>query len=76
MIQSSALVQDAPQRPDVRLVIIRLVFEDLGAHVVGRADAGLREIQRPFEDFRNAQITQHESTIPQQKNVLRFEVSM
>lgn len=49
MAEGRHLVQDAPKGPYVRLVVVRLVVEQLGRHVVRRPDARAREVHRAFE---------------------------
>lgn len=44
VLEGQQLVQEAPERPDVRLVVVRVVLENLWRHVVGRSDARAREV--------------------------------
>lgn len=44
MLEGQKLVQQAPESPDVRLVVVRVVLEDLRGHVVGSPDARAREV--------------------------------
>lgn len=44
VLKGEQLVQEAPERPDVRLVVVRVVLKNLRRHVVRRADARYREV--------------------------------
>ena len=57
-------------------MVVRLVLEDLGAHVVRRADARLREVHRALEHLRDAEVAEHEPPVPEQEDVLRLEVAV
>lgn len=49
MFQGEQLVQHAAESPDVRLVVVGVVLEDLGRHVVRRADARASKIAGPSQ---------------------------
>lgn len=49
--QRQQLVQEATKRPDIRLVIVGIILEDLGRHIVGSTDAGSGKIPGASEDL-------------------------
>lgn len=63
MPETTHLIDDATQRPDVRLVRIGLVFELLGGHVVGRADDCAGQLDCGVEDLADAEVPQTNSAI-------------
>lgn len=44
MLEGQKLVEQAAECPDVRLVVVRVVLEDLRRHVVRGPDARAREL--------------------------------
>jgi hypothetical protein len=44
VVEGGHFVEDAAEGPDVRLVVVGLVFEDLRRHVVGGSDAGSSKV--------------------------------
>ena len=55
--QGCHLVNTASQGPDVRLVVVRLVGKELGAHVVRRPDDRVSEVAGPVQHSSDAKIT-------------------
>lgn len=56
--QIAHLVQDAAQRPHIRLVPIGLVLEQLRRHVIRRADTRVREVLRAIEHLGYAKVAE------------------
>lgn len=44
MLEREQLVEEAPERPDVRLIVVGMVLENLRRHVVRRPDARAGEV--------------------------------
>mmetsp|Transcript_112592 Transcript_112592/g.318025 ORF Transcript_112592/g.318025 Transcript_112592/m.318025 type:complete len:287 (+) Transcript_112592:454-1314(+) len=58
VLEHTQLVEHASQRPNVRLVPVRLVAADFGAHVVGRANHRHGGIRGAFKNSGDAEIAE------------------
>ena len=56
--KSRHFISQAPQRPNITFLVIALVIDLLGTHVVGRADVRLSEDRSIIENASQAKITQ------------------
>lgn len=68
-------VEAAAHGPDIAFVGVGLVFEELGAHVVGGSDAGVGKVARGVEDLGDAEVAEADAAIFEE-DVLRFEVAV
>ena len=66
MFQSAKFIQDHTQRPHVRLGIVAVVLEHLGAHVVGRPSKGRGEVRGSLEDARDTKVPQFYDVVLQE----------
>ena len=76
MPEGDHLIEDAPERPDVRLLVVRLLLADFGREVVGRADGGLRAVVGVLEHAGNSEVTDLNLSVLRHENVLGLEVSV
>lgn len=76
MFQSDHLVENAPQTPDIRLLVIRLLLTDLRREIIGRTDGRLGTIISMLEDPGNPEISNFDGPLLSHKDILSFQVSM
>ena len=76
MPQGHHFVEDAAERPDVRLLIVGFLLADLGREVVGRANSCLRTVVRVLEHSGNAEVANLDLTALSHENILRLKVAM
>ena len=74
--QCGHLVGEAAQRPDVTLLIVALLVDLLGAHVVRRADVGLSVDTALVEHSCQTKVTQLRSRLSINEDISRFEVTV
>ena len=55
-LERRELVEETTHRPDIALVVVRLVVADLGRHVVGRAARRPRQLGRVVEHARDPKL--------------------
>ena len=70
MLQSGHLIDAAAEGPDVRLVVVWLVGEQLGAHVVGRANDSVSKVTGAVQHTRYAQVPHFDDVVLTEENVL------
>lgn len=75
MLQRGHLVENAPKRPDVRFVVVRLVLANLGRQVVRGSDCGPSQFARASQHFCNPEITKLYNIVPRQENILCLQIS-
>jgi len=56
MLQSAHLIEQAADRPDIRLGVVAFVFENLGTHVVRSAREGRGHVHRSLQYPRDAKV--------------------
>jgi len=76
VLQRRHLVHAAAERPHVRLGVVGLVGEELGTHVVGRADDCGGHVVGALEHSGNAQVAHLDDLVLGQEDVLRLQVSV
>ena len=76
MFKRRHFVEDAPQSPNVRLVVVWLVLPNLWAQIIRGPNAGFRVILSSLHDPRDSEIAQFHNVSPTEENVLRLDVSM
>ena len=62
MLKRGHLIQDTAQRPNVRLVVVRLVLEQFWTHIVRRPDTRLCKLHRALENLGDSKITNSDVT--------------
>jgi hypothetical protein len=76
MFESDHLVEDAPQTPNIRFLVVRLLLTDLGREVVRCANSCLRTVISVLEDPGNPEISNFDGSLLSHENVLSFQVSV
>ena len=76
VLEGHHFVKQAAQRPDVALLVVRLVFAQLGRHVVRRANHGLGKVALGGEHLGNAKVAQLGQALRRQKHVLGLDVAV
>lgn len=76
VLEGGKLIQDAACGPHIRLVVVRLVLEQLRAHVVGCTNLCAGKGHGAIQDLGNAQVTQHQAAVAKQEDVLQLNVAV
>ena len=76
MPQCDHLVQDAPQRPNIRLLVIGLLLANLGREVIRGTDGCLCTIVSVLEDTGNSKVTNFYLSTLGHEYVLRLQVAV
>jgi len=76
VLQSTQLIKDTPQRPNVRCVSVRLGLADLWGHIVGRPLHSESSITRILEYLTDTEIAKFNSVVSCQKHVLELQVAV
>jgi hypothetical protein len=74
-LECNHLVENAPERPNVRLDIVRLVAPDLGARIVGSASLGVVQ-SALVGNFRDIHVAELGSEVSIQEDVRALEIAM
>lgn len=69
-------VHDATERPDVRLLVVLLLVDLLGRHVVRRAHMGLGKLGLAVHDPRQAEVADLGVVVGVKKNVAGLKVAV
>ena len=73
-VEGHQLVEDAAERPDIRLVVVGFVLPDLGTRIVRRASLRLQNAR--LGNLRNIEISQLDHALFRQKHVCALYISM
>lgn len=76
MPQRNHFVEDAPERPDVRLLIVGLFLTNLRREVVGCADSCHGTVVGVLEDAGNTEVTNLDAAVLVHENILGLKVTM
>ena len=76
MLEGAELIEDAAKRPNVTLMIIRLLLAQLGTEVIWRADDCVCEVRRLIQHLCNTQIPNLDLVLLGQEHVDSLDVSM
>ena len=73
-LEGSHFIEDAPQGPDVRFMVVRLVFSDLWAGIIGCSGLSIKEPL--LSQLGDIHIAQFNDMVFRNEHVGRFEVSV
>lgn len=76
MLQSAQLVEHAPERPDVALMVIGLLLAEFRGQIVRRSHHGVREVCCLVQHFRHAQVANLYAVILRQEHINCLDVSV
>ena len=76
MPQRHHLIQNAPQRPNIRLLVIGLLLADLGREVVRCSNGRLGTIVSMLEDTGDTKVTNFDLATLCHENVLYLQIAM
>lgn len=76
MSQRYHLVENAAKRPDVWLLVVRLLLANLGRQVVWRADRSLSAVVGVLQNARDAEVADLDLVVLGHENVLRLKIAM
>ena len=74
--QSGKLIDDAAEGPDVGLLIVALVVDLLGAHVIGRADVGVGEHTIVVHHAGETEVADFDVVVGVKENVTGLEIAV
>lgn len=76
VLESTELVQDTPQRPNVAFVIIRFFLTEFRTQVIWGADNCVGHVRRLIEQFGDSQVSDLDFIVLTQKHVDSFDVTV
>lgn len=76
MSESTQLVQNAPQTPNIGFIRIRLILTNFRRQIIRSAHSGLRIFIGFLQNFGNPEIPDFDLPIRSQKNITSLEISV